>query len=567
MICEIDFPGADGERWQLRLEHAHRVLVAHESSEVVNVIEQAEQAARDGHWVMGFVTYEAAPAFDAALRVKPSLAALPLAAFGIYGAELPPQAALHDAFACGQWSMDVSRDAMCTGVAAIRGGIAAGDFYQVNYTARLAASMHGDAFSLYAALHGAQPGGYNAFIDGGDWQIASVSPELFFDWTPDGVLTTRPMKGTAPRSENGAAKLHVSAKDRAENLMIVDLLRNDLARVAETGSVEVAKLFEVETLPTALQMTSTVRCRTRSETLLVDVFRALFPCGSVTGAPKVAAMKAIAQLESAARGVYCGAIGVLRPNGHATFNVAIRTVSIDAKADIAVCGIGSGVVFDSAAGAEYDEWLVKRRFLLRATASFELLETLRLDNGQYWLLEGHLDRLCASAAHFGFVCDAEQVRRRLDACASKHAAGRWRVRLLLHRDGGINIESHALVDQPGPLRVALAQAPIADSEFLRHKTTYRDMYAPHAPCDGIFDTLMFNERDEITEFTRGNVVVELDGQRVTPPLACGLLPGVMRAELLHRKEIAERVISRADLARAACLWFINSVRGELRVAL
>lgn len=567
MICEIDFPGADGERWQLRFEHPHRVLVAHQAAEVVDVVAQAEQAARDGHWVVGFVAYEAAAAFDAALLVKAPSSRLPLAAFGIYGAETAPHVAPQDAFCCGPWRSDTSREAMRDGVDAIRRRIAAGDYYQINYTQRLTADMRGDAFALYAALRAAQPGGYNAFIDGGDWQIASVSPELFFEWTPDGVLTTRPMKGTAPPSANGAARLRESPKDQAENLMIVDLLRNDLAHVAVTGSVEVDQLFAVEALPTALQMTSTVRCRTRPETTLVDIFRALFPCGSVTGAPKVAAMHAIARLEAAARGAYCGAVGVMHPNGHATFNVAIRTVSIDAGAGVATCGIGSGIVYDSTADDEYEEWLVKRRFLLRATACFELLETLLLDNGRYWLLDGHLDRLAASAEHFGFPCDAAQVRRQLGQHAREHAQGRWRVRLLLRRDGRVAIETHALLDEPEPLRVVLAQAPVADSEFLRHKTTQRDVYAMHAPRDGSFDTLMFNARGEITEFTRGNVVVELDGQRVTPPLQCGLLPGVLRAELLRQGGVVERVVTRDDLARATGLWFINSVRGERRVTL
>lgn len=577
MICEIDFPDIDGERWRMRFTHAHRVLIAQALDEVAAVIEAAEQAARDGHWVVGFVAYEAALAFDTVLRVNAKEGYLPLAAFAIYSYEEPPRAPVNaEPFACDAWSMATSRDAICSGVTNIRKGIEEGNYYQVNYTTRLTSNFSGAATSLYAALCEAQPGGYNAFIDGGDWQIASVSPELFFDWTPDGTLTTKPMKGTAPRSGDGndIEALSASPKDRAENLMIVDLLRNDLAHIATTGSVEVTQLFEVEALPTAFQMTSTVRCRTCAETTLVDVFRALFPCGSVTGAPKVAAMQAIAGLEGQPRGVYCGAIGVLRPNGHATFNVAIRTVSVDANARRANCGIGSGIVLDSQPDAEYAEWLVKRRFLLRATASFDLLDTLRLQDGTYWLLEEHLDRLRVSAAHFGFVCDPYRLRENLVRNAEENAAGLWRVRLLLARDGNVRIESHALEaqtrtqTQTRPVRIALAHAPIdSRNEFLYHKTTQREIYAPHAPQEACFDTLMYNERGEITEFTRGNVVVEIDGRRVTPPLSCGLLPGVLRAELLRRQQIVEGIVTRADLARANGLWFINSVRGEIGVTL
>ena len=569
MICEIDFPDIDGGRWRMRFAQPHRLFIAHTLAEVPAIIAQAEEAARDENWVVGFVAYEAAPAFDPALQVKAASGALPLATFAVYGSydeALTTDAKDRGSFACESWSMATPRSAIDAGIEVIRAAIGNGDYYQVNYTTRLVSEFSGSAAALYAALCEAQPGGYGAFIDGGDWQIASVSPELFFDWTPDRTLTTRPMKGTAPRGDADAT-LRDSAKERAENLMIVDLLRNDLARVAETGSVEVTRLFDIEPLPTAWQMTSTVRGKTKEEVTLLDVFRALFPCGSVTGAPKVAVMKAIAELESEPRGVYCGAIGLIRPNGHATFNVAIRTVAVDVKGATASCGIGSGITLDSTADGEYAEWLVKRRFLLRATAAFELIETLRLEAGRYWLLDGHLRRLQNSAEHFGFACDAGEIREALEHNARQHPNGILRVRLLLPRDGRVKLETHALEANPAALRVALAQTCVdGSSEYLRHKTSERAIYAPHAPASAdIFDTLLYNERDQITEFTRGNVVVELDGQRVTPPVSCGLLPGVLRAELLARGEVSEAIVMRADLTRATQLWFINSVRGELLV--
>lgn len=467
-------------------------------------------------------------------------------------------------------------------IAALRRRIADGDFYQINLTTRLRADFSGSSRALFEALVEAQPGGYCAHLENAAWEVLSVSPELFFDWRPDGVLTARPMKGTAPRHADAASDaraaraMQASPKERAENLMIVDLLRNDLARVAVTGTVRVPRLFEAEALPTAWQMTSTVQCATRPDIGLADIFRALFPCGSVTGAPKVAAMAAIAGLEEAPRGAYCGAIGLLRPGGHATFNVGIRTVVLDrgtgtppqSLESTAECGIGSGIVFDSRPEDEVAEWLVKRRFLLRATAGFELLETLALEDGRYRLKERHLARLAASAAHFGFGFDPARVEAALAGLAARQPTGAWRVRLLCDRRGLARTECSALAPTADNVPVALAAGPIeGDEEFIRHKTTQRAAYRRFDPPAGVFDTLLWNTHGEITEFTRGNAVVELAGRLVTPPVACGLLPGVLRAELLARGEIRERTVRLDELPRTTGLWFINSVRGRVRARL
>ena len=573
MKAQIDFPQEDGTRLRLGFSRPVELLAAHRLDEVAAVIAAAERQALAGRWVVGFVAYEAAPAFDAALKVQPPDDCLPLAAFAVYGE--PDTEAGSDTggeFSCGPWRMTTARARIDAAIGTIQRGIDEGDYYQVNLTTRLRADFGGDGRALFAALRAAQPDAYCAHLDGGAWQLLSVSPELFFDRRPDGTLTTRPMKGTAPRHADAAADaaaaqaLRASAKEQAENLMIVDLLRNDLARVAATGTVRVPRLFDVEALPSAWQMTSTVQATTRPEVTLTDVFRALFPCGSVTGAPKVAAMAAIAKLEDAPRGAYCGAIGLIRPGGHASFSVAIRTVAIDPARSRAECGIGSGIVADSAAAAEYAEWLVKRRFLLRATAAFELIETLRLEDGQYWLRPRHLERLYASAEHFGFACDAARVDAALDALAAQRRHGAWRVRLLLDRHGAVRTEAFALEDVPEQPPFAMASTPVnSRDEFLGHKTTQRAVFERHAPPPGRFDTLLWNERGEITEFTRGNVVVELAGRRVTPPLACGLLPGVLRAELLARGDIHEQVVHLADLPHATGIWFINSVRGALRL--
>lgn len=575
MRARLDFPDGKGGRLRLRFAAPQAVLIAKSSPDVPAVLDRAMAAARAGHWVVGFVAYEAAPAFDAALEVRPPAPFLPLAAFAVYAAaEQGAESATEAGFHCGPWRIATDPPAACAAIDTLRQRIADGEFYQVNLTTRLASDFSGSGSALFASLVAAQPAGYCLHLQDDDWEILSVSPELFFDWRPDGVLTTRPMKGTAPRHGEAArdaaaaAALRASEKERAENLMIVDLLRNDLSRIARLGSVRVPELFALDALPTVWQMSSTVACITRPEVGLAEVFAALFPCGSVTGAPKIAAMAAIAALETAPRGAYCGALGLIRPGGHATFNVGIRTVTLDRQASRAECGIGSGIVSDSQAEAEYAEWLAKRRFLLRATAGFALLETLALDDGAFVLLEGHLARLSASAEHFGFPCERARVLRHLEALAAAHPVGRWRVRLLLDRQGRLQSEAFPLAPTPQEATVVLASRPIvAEPEFLCHKTTERSAYAPFSPPPGVFDTLLWNARGEITEFTRGNVVVELDGERLTPPVAAGLLPGVLRAELLARGEIVTRHLRIADLARADALWFINSVRGWVRVKL
>lgn len=570
MRAKLDFPAGAGPRLRLDFAQPQAVLKATRPEEVTAVIAAAEAQARAGRWVLGFVTYEAAAAFDPALRTHAPTPPLPLAIFAAYDAPASVADAGTGDFHCGPWRLALPRHRIDAAVETIRKGITAGDYYQINLTAQLEATWEGDAAALFEALRRAQPDAHGAYFNGGDWQVLSVSPELFFDWRTDGHLTAQPMKGTAPRHADAdadaaaATRLRTTEKELAENLMIVDLLRNDLSRVAVTGSVAVPRLFEVAALATAWQMTSTVTCATRPEVGLADIFGALFPCGSVTGAPKVAAMAAIADLEDGPRGIYCGAVGLIRPGGHATFSVGIRTVLIDHQRQRATCGIGSGITLDSTADAEYAEWLVKRRFLLRASASFALIETLRLEDGRYWLEAGHLARLQGSAEHFGFDLTATTVPAALAEVARNHPTGAWKVRLQLDRQGRIETECHALDAAPEEIIIALATAPVASNdEFLGHKTTVREAYTRHAPPAGVFDTLLWNERDELTEFTRGNVVVELDGRRLTPPLSCGLLPGVLRADLLARGEIREEVITRQTLSRASGFWFINSVRGWL----
>ena len=562
-----------------RLRHTfgtpHAVLVAHAPREVRAVLDAVQAAAEQGRWCVGYLRYEAASAFDAALAVHPADG--PLAWFAVHDAPLPWLADDSTAAARVEWHDTCPRPAFDAAVAHIQQAIAAGELYQVNLTAPLRGEWGGEpeagaAPTLFAALQRAQPGGYAAFIDTGDEQLLSVSPELFFDWR-DGSILARPMKGTAARGatlEADAAQadaLRASPKERAENVMIVDLLRNDISRIAEPFSVHVPVLFHTEALPTVWQMTSDVQARVRAGTTLADVFGALFPCGSVTGAPKVRAMQMIRALEAGPRGVYCGAIGIVRPGAsgqgiRATFNVPIRTVTI--KAGVLRCGIGSGITSGAESDAEWQEWRNKRQFLARASMPFDLLETLALEGGQLRHAAAHLERMAGAAAHFGYAWDAVQVENCLQELAQVHAQGLWRVRLLLGANGRSRAEAFAMEASPDQVRLQLADRPLPDAhgEFVRFKTTHRahyDAFTPTAP--GVFDTVLWNAEGEITECTRGNVAMLINGRWVTPPLACGLLPGIGRALALCEGRLVEAVVRLDDLPFVRGWAFLNSLRG------
>ncbi|WP_313073591.1 chorismate-binding protein [Melaminivora sp.] len=574
-----------------RLRHAFgsplRVLQARQPGEVQSLLHAVEDAARAGLWCVGALRYEAAAAFDGALAVHevPAQQPDPLAWFALYDAPLPwPQRGAADEPAASvDWAAPLPRADFDAALARIRQGIAEGRFYQVNYTAPLPGQLRaGTPRALFAALQRAQPGGYAAMLDMGDAQALSVSPELFFDWRAGadgcGAILTRPMKGTAARGATQdedaqrEQQLRASPKERAENVMIVDLLRNDLSRIARPGSVQVPRLLQTQALPTVWQMTSDVQAATRAGTRLADVFAALFPCGSVTGAPKVEAMRAIRELEAGPRGIYCGALGVVRPDPEqgagamvATFNVPIRTLELHGR-EVRCC-IGSGIVWGAEPEAEWREWAAKRAFALRASQPFELLETLALEDGVLRHRAAHLARLQRAAGHFGYPFEVAALQGCLDALARVHSAGLWRVRLLLDMQGRPRAEAFALAPTATPVLLALADRPFAQahSEFVRYKTTRRAHYAAFAPApdSGVFDTLLYNEAGEITETTFGNVAALLDGRWVTPPEACGLLPGVGRAELLRTGRLAERALTLADLPRVQDWAFLNSLRGWL----
>ncbi|WP_260397152.1 aminodeoxychorismate synthase component I [Variovorax sp. KBW07] len=591
MQALIDFaePRSDGKtRLRAAFDAPSRVLVARTPTEVRPVLEAVEALSREGRWCVGYLRYEAAAAFDPAFAVH--AADGPLAWFGVHDAPLPwPSAQASDALPvlAVEWQSTLSRAAFDRNMEAIHRAIGNGELYQLNYTAPLRAAFDGaDPLAWFMALKRAQPNGYAAFINTGGEQVLSVSPELFFDWQGERILA-RPMKGTAPRGatpaedEALALQLRSVPKERAENVMIVDLIRNDLSRVAQPFSVRVPRLFHTEALPTVWQMTSDVEAKVRDGTSLVDVFAALFPCGSITGAPKVSAMRLIRGLEPEARGVYCGAVGVVRPGGHATFNVPIRTVTL--RGTEARCGIGSGITADARADAEWDEWRHKRAFLGRghapvgpvgpvapvssgAMTPFELLETLALADGDLRDASAHLARMRHAAAHFGYAWNESLVAACLARLRDAHPAGSWRVRLLLDAQGQPRAEAFAMDAAPARVRLQLASRAFdeAQSEFSRFKTTRRAHYEAFAPTQaGVFDTLLWNHDGEVTECTRGNIALLLDGRWVTPPLHCGLLDGIGRARRIREGQLAEAIVRVDDLPRVQALAFVNSLRGWL----
>jgi len=570
-------PGAEGRSF--RFEGLERVLMAATPDEVLPLLAEVERAVAQGRHAAGFVSYEAAPGLDPALPTH-SGGTLPLAWFGLFTDRVPVQpGATAVAGNCRLLHPSTSWDESSyqAAFATTKGYITAGDSYQVNLTMHQHFPFAGEPFTLYRQLCAAQPAPFCAWLEVGDIAIASASPELFFARSGQSIVM-RPMKGTAPRGGDAtedqrlAEQLANSPKERAENLMIVDLVRSDLGRVAVTGSVAVPALFAVESYPTLHQMTSTVTANLRAGVSLGELMCALFPCGSVTGAPKRRSMEIIRELERGPRGLYCGAIGFVSPREEMVFSVAIRTATLDLRRGIGELGIGSGVTADAEATAEYRECLGKAVFLTSQAEDLRLIETLRWDAGRgYILLEQHLRRLAASAEALGFACAPDELRRQLQAAVSS-PGNRLKVRLLLAPDGSATIDTEPLIAPCAaavPARVALAKTRIDPREpLLSHKTTWRPWYADvlerHPGC---LDVLFCNVHDEVTEGTIHNLVVEKNGRLVTPPLRCGLLPGTLRGELLQRGIVTEEVILREELLAASRLWLINSVRGWRRVIL
>lgn len=568
--CAARLRTASG-RW-LAFNDPALILQADAPDAVYRTLVDVEQLTRDrGLHAVGFIAYEAGEAFGLPVlrRGDPVQSAVPLVWFGLYEASRvkeigPPEAG--ESYELGPVSPAIDRSQFVEAVARIKQHLAEGDTYQVNFTFSLTAAFAGDPQTLFADLWTAQRGEYSALLDMGDTVICSVSPELFFTFEGTDIVS-KPMKGTAPRGLTCDADrqqrdfLQRSPKNRAENVMIVDMMRNDIGRIADVGTVSVPELFAVERYPNVWQMTSEVRARTIVP--LADIVAALHPGASITGAPKPRTMAIISELERAPRGIYTGAIGHVPPDGLARFSVAIRTAVIDRRSGRLSFGVGSGVVWDSDPDAEYDECLLKGAMLGRRPQPVALLETMKWapDEG-FVLLDRHLRRLAASADYFDITVAIEQVNAGLDAAVHDAAEPR-RIRVCVNADGQISVESTPLMPETCPLRVVLARKPVNPKNvLLYHKTTTRKVYDDaRAAAQGYDEILLWNPQGELTEATASNLVVELDGVRVTPPVSCGLLPGTAREALLEEGEVRERVVRVDDLPRTTGLWLLNSVRG------
>ena len=564
------------------------VVAVSDPEDVEQGLDAITAGVAEGLHAAGFFSYELGYCLEPRLReLLPKSRDVPLFWVGLFGAPQPLDDAATRAWLeanggaeraqISDLNLSWSREEYARAFAEVLDYIGAGDVYQINLTLKYHFAFAGDPVALYAALRRKQRVAYGGMIATPDLHVLSFSPELFFR-REGKQIATRPMKGTAPRGrtprEDSRLKtwLAMDEKQRAENLMIVDLLRNDLGRVAKIGSVEVTDLFTVETYRSVHQMTSGVRAELRADMGLQETLRALFPCGSVTGAPKVRAMEIIRELEAAPRGVYTGSIGHFTPHGDAQFNVGIRTVVLHGGRG--EMGIGSGVVADSKADSEFEECLLKAHFLTKADAPFELIETLRWERDEgFHLLERHLARLQSSAAHFGYPYSREAVIAALEGEVSVLPGDTYLVRLLLAEEGTLTVTSTAIeLPAKGTVwRFVISDQRVDEKDPLFfHKTTRRQFYdremERQKSLTGCDEVIFLNKRGELTEGTRTTLFLELDGRLFTPALTCGLLPGTLREELLDlpRAAASEAIITPADLERADRIYLGNSVRGLIR---
>jgi len=555
------------------------ILVAHTADEARAALARLAAAPGKGLWAAGYFAYELGLLFEERLLAHlPERSDTPLLWFGLYDAPRPFDPETLNSATHGVATDLVPETSFASYASAfdrVKTYIEAGDTYQVNLTLKARFRLSGDPLGLYRRLAQSQKTAYGAYIHAGDHFVLSRSPELFVS-SAGKKISARPMKGTIKRAPlaaaDAAARVALAAdqKNRAENLMIVDLLRNDFSRIAEVGSVKVTDLFTVETFPTLHTMTSGITAQRRADVGFAEVMENLFPCGSITGAPKLRAMEIIHEVEAGPRGLYTGSIGYLAPNGDFAFNVAIRTAVIKADGSGEI-GIGGGVVADSDAASEYQEALLKLRFLSDPTPPVTLIETLKWTPEEgFWLLGRHLARLLASAAYFGLAVDgAEATMLLLEE--SKAWTGPMRVRLTLS-ETGMEITAVPLPKNPEKFRFIIAPETLdSTSVWLAHKTTNRAFYdAPRIAAHeafGVDEVVFTNERGELTEGSITNLFVERGSRLLTPALSSGLLPGTLRAELLESGRAEEAILTLADLAAAEAIWLGNSVRGLIRAEL
>lgn len=559
MFAVIDFRDL-GERLVFRSPKA--IYRARRVEEVIPTLALAEKAQKEGHYVVGYVSYEASPAFDSAFRVKKErLACEDYAVFMVFDkSEEGSFEKITGAVPDFNWQSLVSKEAYNQAISAIKNEIKEGNTYQVNYTMPLFAEGEVLSVGAYEVLKERQGAGYSAFLDFEAFSLLSLSPELFFELRA-GRLITRPMKGTAPRGvtfeKDRAIKnwLSKDEKNLAENKMIVDLLRNDMGKVSEIGSVEVTALTTLEQYHTVWQMTSTIESTLKEGMSLLDIFKALFPCGSITGAPKVSTMQVIDSLEPYPRGVYCGTIGILLPNGDSLWNVAIRTIQTDKKKGVHYYGVGGGITWDSEAEDEYQETVHKSEVLKRERLDFDVFTTGLVREGKLEEEKAHLERLFKTCLYYGYPFDEKSVKKALDE-ALKAKQGTYRLRLAIDKAGKVSLALTPFTLQSEPLSYRLSKQKEGHekSSFTYFKTSHR----PYLSEESL---VYYNSRGELLEGSYYNLILELEGVWYTPKEEVGLLKGLTIARLIAEGKVKERRLTLEDLEKADKFYGCNALRG------
>lgn len=540
-------------------------LKTRDLSEVTDLLAQVESHQEQGYYVVGYVSYEAAPAFEEKLAVhKSPLLGEYLLYFTVHDrVETSPIPLTYEEVDLpSKWQEETSATDYEKAIVQIHHHLRQGDTYQVNYTVQLKQELSANPFAIYNRMVVEQEAGYNAYVEHDEMAVISMSPELFFEQN-DRELTTRPMKGTTQRGVTDqedlaqASWLEQDPKNRSENMMIVDLLRNDMNRISEVGSEHVESLCQVEQYSTVWQMTSTIKSQLRPDVDLVEIFRSLFPCGSITGAPKIATMEIIKNLEPQPRGVYCGTIGLLLPNGRRIFNVAIRTIQL--YKGQAIYGVGGGITWDSTWESEYREVHQKAAVLYRKQPRFQLITTGKISQKNLLFEDQHLERLTKASRYFAYLFDPEDLRQKIEEeCQACDANQDYRLRISLNKSGGIELIRQILT----PLSPIFCKAKLCLQEtdlnqaFTYFKTTHR----PHLSV-GKQEIIYHNAAGELLETSIGNLVLKINGKLYTPPISQGILPGIYRQHLLETGQVEEKVLTLADLNQAETIYGCNAVRG------
>lgn len=568
---QFDFP-LETNQMGIAFEQPTEIIVAYQLHEVRECLEKIDHASKKGKYLAGYMGFEASYAFFDMQEATEIQGNKPLLWFGVFEEPIPLKTQTKTTYSISNWKCHTDKTTYLQDIDDILAEIEKKTFSQINYTTKWETSFQGDPLSYYNDLKKAQKANYCAYLQMDDHHILSISPELFFQ-TTNNKITVRPMKGTINRGntlEEDIVQrdwLKNSSKNKYENKLTTDLMLEELQPLTHKNTAEITKQYTIETYPTVYQMTSEITGSLQANTTCTTILKQLFPCTSIAGTPKQDALKWIHHVEKLPRDIYCGTVGYIKPNGDATFNVAIRTIDYDAGNSIMSYGAGGAITKHSNADEEYREMLAKTAFLHRLWEPFSLLETIGLQDGQLFLLEEHLDRLSTSATYFSIPCDLSACKKALKAYEHSHPQGDWRIRFTLDEDGLMQTtiqQNTKTADMP---QAIFSSQPIDKNNlFHYHKTTNRSIYDSFLKqAENYFDVLLWNEDGEITEFTIGNIVIEYNGQLLTPSITSGLLAGTFRKHLLEEGKIKEAIIQKEDVLRAENIWLINSVRKWLPI--